>query len=73
MVAPEPLIICFKTLQNTLFSVQHPQNKGLGPTCDPSGPDLACGQGGGGPGKERVGRGAARRRSGCEWGARTIP
>ena len=38
MVAPEPLIICSKTLQNALFSVQHPQNRVWGPTCDHSGP-----------------------------------
>ena len=34
--------------------------------------DVAGGQGRGGPGQERVGRGAARRRTGCEWGASTI-
>ena len=34
--------------------------------------DMASGQGGGGPGQERVVGGAARRRTGCEWGARTI-
>ena len=34
--------------------------------------DVAGGQGGGGPGQERVRRGAARRRIGCEWGASTI-
>ena len=33
MVAPEPLIICSKTLQNTVFCVQHPQNRVWGPTC----------------------------------------
>ena len=38
MVAPEPLVICSKTLQNTLFSVQHPQNRVWGPTCDHSVP-----------------------------------
>ena len=38
MVAPEPLIICSKTLQNALFRVQHPQNRLWGPTCDHSGP-----------------------------------
>ena len=38
MVAPEPLVICSKTLQNALFSVQHPQNRVWGPTCDHSGP-----------------------------------
>ena len=38
MVAPEPLIICSKTLQSALISVQHPQNRVRGPTCDHSGP-----------------------------------
>ena len=38
MVAPEPLVICSKTLQNALFSVQHPQKRVWGPTCDHSGP-----------------------------------
>ena len=38
MVAPEPLIICSKTLQNVLFRVQHPQNRVWDPTCDHSGP-----------------------------------
>ena len=38
MVAPEPLVICSKTLQNAFFSVQHPQNRVWGPTCDYSGP-----------------------------------
>ena len=38
MVAPEPLVICSKTLQNALFSVQHPQNRVWGPTCEHSGP-----------------------------------
>ena len=38
MVAPGPLIICSKELQNTLFGVQHPQNMVWGPTCDHSGP-----------------------------------
>ena len=38
MLAPEPLIICSKRLQNTFFGVQHPQNMVWGPTCDHSGP-----------------------------------
>ena len=38
MVAPEPLVICPKTLQNALFSVQHPQNTVWGLTCDHTGP-----------------------------------
>ena len=38
MVAPEPLVICSKTLQTALLSVQHPQNRVWGPTCDHSGP-----------------------------------
>ena len=37
MVAPEPLVICSKTLQNALHSVQHPQNRVWGPKCDHSG------------------------------------
>ena len=38
MVAPEPLVICSKTLKNALFSVQHPRNRVWGPTYDHSGP-----------------------------------
>ena len=38
IVAPEPLIICSKTLQNTRSGVQHPQNRVWGPTCGHSGP-----------------------------------
>ena len=38
LVAPEPLIICSKTLQNSLLSVQHPQNGVWGPTSEYSGP-----------------------------------
>ena len=34
--------------------------------------EVPGGQGGGGPGQEGVGRGAARRRTGCEWGVNTI-
>ena len=34
--------------------------------------DVASRQGGGGPGQERVGRGAARRRTGCELSACTV-
>ena len=38
MMAPEPLIISSKRLQNVLFRVQHPQNMVWGPTCGHSGP-----------------------------------
>ena len=38
MVAPEPLVTCSKTLQNVFLSVQHPQHRVWGPTCDHSGP-----------------------------------
>ena len=34
--------------------------------------DVASGQRGGGPAQERVGRGAARTRTGCGWHARTV-
>ena len=34
MVAPEPLIMCSKTLQNTFLRVQHPPSRVWGPTCD---------------------------------------
>ena len=38
MVAPKPLIICLKTLENISSRVQHPENRVWGPISDHSGP-----------------------------------
>ena len=38
MAAPKQSINCSKTLQNTYFGVQHPENRVGGPTTDHSGP-----------------------------------
>ena len=38
MAALKPLVFCSKTLQNTLFRVQQPENTVWGPTTDHSGP-----------------------------------